>query len=187
MSKEEFNNIIMLLNATYRTKDGAIIQDKRQAEVWYRFLSDLEYSIAQQAVVNLVAKMPFVPTIADIRNEYAGLTSSADLGDAEAWAMVREGIRNGIYGATEEFNKFPEVVQKAVGNPMSLSEWAMMSSSDVETVVQSQFLRAYRAAVAERKNDRVLGAIGARKGSMVELAEKVAKRLESNDDGCSLP
>lgn len=182
MEREEFNNIVMVLNATYSTKNYTMISSKEQALVWYTMLSDLDYTIARQAVVNLIARSPYQPTVADIRNEYASLTNRAELGEAEAWTMVRDGIRNGTYGATEEFSKFPAAIQRAVGSPMSLSEWAMLSSSEVETVVQSQFLRAYRAACAEQKTENALGAIGAKKGSMVELAEQIAKRLDGVRD-----
>ena len=178
MDKTEFNSIVMVLNNAYKSRNnGLMIESKEQANVWYSFLRDLDGEIAKKAIVNLVARMPWQPTIADIRNEYAALTNKMSVGEAEAWAMVRDGIRNGTYGATEEFAKFPDAIKRAVGNPMSLSEWAMMSSDDVETVIQSQFLRASRAALAEEKTERTIGQIGTRHGSMVEIAEHVANGL----------
>lgn len=180
MVEDEFNKIVMVLNTAY-PRGGPLIKDKEQATVWFEFLKDLDYKICKQAVSNYVLRNPFPPAVADIRKEYAELANEPMLGEAEAWAMVRDGIKNGTYGATEEFSKFPPEVQRAVGNPMSLSEWAMLSPKEVETVVQSQFLNAYRVETNITKNDRQMGLIGARRGAMAQLAATVAERLVQKD------
>lgn len=44
----------------------------------------------------------------------------------------------------EEFSKLPPLVQKAVGTPDNLRNWSQTNLESVETVIQSNFLRAYR-------------------------------------------
>lgn len=67
----------------------------------------------------------------------------------QAWALVAKAIRNGIYGAEEEFAKLPPAVQRAVGNPGNIREWATMDSKSVQSVVQSNVMRTYRSVVAK--------------------------------------
>lgn len=72
-----------------------------------------------------------------------------EMSELEAWGLVNRAIRNGNYGAEEEFAKLPEVIQAAVGSPGQIREWASMDIEDLQTVAQSNFLRSYRAC-AER-------------------------------------
>jgi hypothetical protein len=65
----------------------------------------------------------------------------------EAWSLVSNAIKNGYYGAEEEFAKLPEVVQKAVGTPANLRAWAHTDEASIENVVQSNFMRTYRTVV----------------------------------------
>lgn len=178
MERVEFSKIVLILNAAYRNNGKPMIEDKMQADVWYEMLKDLDYAVAEKAVKNMIARSPYQPTIADVRKEYARLVTAPAMGEGEAWGLVREAIRNGTYGATEEFAKLPPVLQKAVGNPMSLTEWASLSSKEVETVVYSNFMKALRGVQEREKDSAVVGAIGAKDGEYVGIAEKVLNMLE---------
>lgn len=65
----------------------------------------------------------------------------------EAWQRVRKAIGNGIYHAEEEFEKLPDSVKKVVGSPQQLSNWAVLDTREIETVVQSNFLKAYDSVI----------------------------------------
>lgn len=176
MTYDEFSKIAKVMNAAYASND-VMFTSAKQIEVWHRMLSDLDCEVVEKAVLNLIAKSEKKPTIAAIRREYFDLVMPEDMNEQQAWDMVRDGIRNGTYGAVEEFEKFPDVIKKAVGSPMSLTEWAALESSQVETVIQSLFKRSYRAAIEQQNKAKVLGAIGTKAGAMAALTENVAKRL----------
>ena len=72
----------------------------------------------------------------------------------EAWLLVSKALRNGTYGAVKEFNKLPPLVQKAVGSPDNLRNWAQTDSESIENVVQSNFMRTYRTVVNRAKEYR---------------------------------
>ena len=72
-----------------------------------------------------------------------------------AWALVSRALRNGTYGAEEEFNKLPDDVKRAVGSPEQLHNWATTDEKTVETVIQSNFMRTYRTVI-ERKNQTAM-------------------------------
>ena len=65
--------------------------------------------------------------------------------------LVSRALRNGYYGAVEEFNKLPPLVQKAVGSPDNLRNWALTDINSIENVVQSNFMRTYRTVVNRAK------------------------------------
>lgn len=67
--------------------------------------------------------------------------------EAEAWAMVAKATRNSLYHSAEEFARLPETVQRVVGSPSMLREWAMMDSETLNSVAASNFMRSYRARV----------------------------------------
>ena len=65
--------------------------------------------------------------------------------------MVRTAASNSTYHAKEEFEKLPPCVQRAVGSPGTLEKWAKTEQTDLETVVQSNFLRTYATVLAKQK------------------------------------
>ncbi len=69
-----------------------------------------------------------------------------------AWGLVSKALRNGTYGAVEEFNKLPPLVRQAVGMPDNLKNWATADYQTIETVIQSNFLRTYETVV-KRANE----------------------------------
>lgn len=74
----------------------------------------------------------------------------------EAWALVSLAIRNSNYHSEEEFDKLPAIVQKAVGSPATLREWASMDSNTVHSVEQSNFMRTFDAVAKRVREDAKL-------------------------------
>lgn len=74
----------------------------------------------------------------------------------EAWGLVRKALQNGIYGSEEEYAKLPDAVQRAVGSPQQLSAWAMAPEDQLETVMQSNFLRTYSAICQRREAEALI-------------------------------
>ena len=74
-----------------------------------------------------------------------------ELSEGQAWALVEKATRNGGYGYKEEFDKLPPIVQKAVGSPSQIHEWAMMDSDTVKSVVASNFMRSYKIMLKREK------------------------------------
>ena len=64
--------------------------------------------------------------------------------EAEAWAQVYKAIQNSGYHSKEEFDKLHPVVQRVVGRPEVLKAWGMLSVEETQTVIASNFQRAYR-------------------------------------------
>lgn len=182
MTLDEFKDVARLINAMYGTGEKVIFDTVAKVTAWYSCLSDLEYSAVAAAVKNHAMRCKFAPSIAEIREECVNITTAPLLDEHEAWLMVRDAIRNGIYGSDEEFHKFPDEVKAAVVSPATLSDWAYLNSSEIDTVIQSQFKRQYRACIDRIHKETVLGAIGTKQGAMAGIAENVAARLGVNNE-----
>ena len=61
-----------------------------------------------------------------------------------AWRLVRNAIRRGLYYFDEEYAKLPEDVQRVVGEPSQLRDWAMLESETIDSVIQSNFTKRYQ-------------------------------------------
>ena len=136
MTKEEFLIISRAIRAVYPN----MLADDGAKDVWFSMLSDLPYKQVSVALQTHMMTSKYPPTIADLRVNHAEQHSLTDL---EAWSMVRKAIRNGSYGAEEEFDQLPEIVQRAVGAASNLRQWEQSDSGMLETI-EAHFLKAFR-------------------------------------------
>ena len=64
-----------------------------------------------------------------------------ELINTDLWEKFLIAIRNGIYGAEDEFKKLPKSVQRFVGGPEQLQDIAHLDSETIHSVVKGQFLK----------------------------------------------
>lgn len=123
-------------------------------DVWQMMLDEYSYnqvSIALKAYVTSDTS-GFAPSVGEIVAKIQLLSQPQELDGMAAWGLVSKALRNGTYGAVEEFNKLPPLVKQAVGMPDNLKNWATSDYQTIETVIQSNFLRTYETAV-KRANE----------------------------------
>jgi hypothetical protein len=146
------------MNLTETKKAMAVIQeiyprfmDGRDAAntvaIWAKMFPGEEYPRVEAAILAFVASdvKGFPPSIGQIKDKLAQMQADNTLDEAGAWALVAAAMRNGIYGSKKEFAKLPYDVQRAVGSPNQLRDWALMDMEVVNSVVCSNFMRSYRA------------------------------------------
>jgi hypothetical protein len=128
---------------------------KATAAVWHSMLAnyeDKEVAMALRAYIVSDTK-GFPPAIGQIIDLIH--VKPSEMSELEAWGLVARAIRNGNYGAEEEYAKLPEEIQIALGSPNQIREWAQ-SDSDSLGVAQSNFLRSYRTTIErQRKADKM--------------------------------
>lgn len=144
MTRDETIQILMMVQAAYPNYKPS---DKTVAiNTWNLLLSEYSYSQVESGLRAYILSdtSGFAPSIGQIVDKIKTANEPAQLNESEAWGLVSKAIRNGYYGAVEEFSKLPPLVQKAVGTPDNLRNWSQTNLDSVETVIQSNFLRAYR-------------------------------------------
>lgn len=116
------------------------------------------------------------------------MTQPQELNEMEAWSLVYRAICNSTYNSVSEFEKLPPLVQKAVGLPDSLREWAMTENLNKE-VVMANFQKAYKAELhrheeLQKMPQNVRNLIEkANVGSYsAQIAEKRQQAIESAND-----
>lgn len=148
MTRQETIKILSVLRAAYPGFYSKIAEAdaKMAVNVWTEMFCDDDYqlvSAAVKAVINAGTKDGYPPDIGRIKEEIRRFAQPETDTAMAAWNQVRKAIS--YYNARENFAKLPELAQQIVGSPNQLKEWAMMEMEDISTVVQSNFLKAYRA------------------------------------------
>ena len=151
---------------------------------WALVLGEYDFAIASRAVQLYLANdtKGFPPSPGQIVDAIHKITNPriAEMTATEAWALVRKAIRNGYYGAEEEFEKLPTVCQRAIGSPSNLRELAQLDIDQVETVEQSHFIKAYNTQVIrERETAKMPSDIRA----LVEKAVSEKRQLANPKTG----
>ena len=93
----------------------------------------------------------FPPHIGAIKEAIVKLKTSDEMTELEAWALVNKATKNSTWNAKEEFDKLPPVIQRLVGSPQQLRDWAAMPADTINSVVASNFQRSYKARAANER------------------------------------
>lgn len=181
MTRDETMAIMGVLKTAYpsymRGVDGVDLDNT--IELWAEMFDDAPASVVAVAVKQLIKTCKFPPTIADVLEKVRVLTEPPRMSEMAAWVMVSKAVANSIYNAEREFARLPEDVQGIVGNADTLRSWAMIDLDEFHTVLQSNFMRSYRAAVrynadANRPLAGIGGAMGLRALDIVKDEEPEA-------------
>lgn len=147
LKPDEFMLLVKGMKAVYT--QPTFLPDGDAIEVWYQLLNDIPYPLLNAAVQAYmkINESSFPPSPAALRKYATRGTDASDESKAlQEWASVKKALRNSIYGSEEEFEKLSETAKRAIGSPMVLRDWAMLDVADVDTVIQSNFLRAWRTS-----------------------------------------
>lgn len=152
MTREETVKIIRIMCDCYPNYKPNNLSET--VDVWQMMLDEYSYnqvSIALKAYVTSDTS-GFAPSVGEIVAKIKLVSQPQELDGMAAWGLVSKALRNGTYGAVEEFNKLPPLVRQAVGIPDNLKNWATSDYQTIETVIQSNFLRTYEVVV-KRANE----------------------------------
>ena len=178
MNREETLKVCLIVQSAYPQHYERFGDRERQAmsEVWNAVLTDYTYPVVCAGVKAFISTdtKGFPPSPGQIIDHIHKLTAKPEnkLSESEAWGMVYKALCNGIYGAEEEFNKLPPVVQRAVGSPDVLRAWAMEENVNV---TQSNFQRSYRTVSEQAREEAKLPQ------SVVALIGKMTERMAITD------
>lgn len=159
MRLEETIKIIKIVKSSYpRFYDKVNAEDfNDMIDSWHLMLEEYDYPNVQAGLVSFIKTdtSGFPPSVGQIIAMMPSIRNDmhATITPIEAWALVSKAIKNSNYNSEDEFAKLPPLVQKAVGNPATLREWAAMESNTVHSVEQSNFLRTYEALMKRAKDD----------------------------------
>lgn len=151
MTRDEVKVLIMSIKALY---PNFKVEDMRiTINVWADVLQDFSGKDIERALkdYSLTDTSGFAPSISQLVTR---IPRADVMSKYEAWELVHKAIKNGIYGAEEEFDKLPERLQKLIGGAGQIRRWAMDGKIEY---VQNQFMKNYTEPDAEVRHQELIG------------------------------
>ncbi len=150
MTREEIQDFLAMIQAAYPnfnppSKTAAVNAWKLALEEYEETAVHTAFKLYMQTNTS-----GFAPVPGQIIDKIHTMTQPQELNEMEAWSLVYKAICNSTYNSVSEFEKLPPLVQKAVGLPDSLREWAMTENLNLE-VVMSNFQRAYKVELKRQE------------------------------------
>lgn len=156
MNRRETHQILMILQANYPDSFRGMSKEAAEVKInlWANMFEDEPFEVVAAAVKAYMAAdaKSFMPTVGQIKERIATMCSRGEMTELEAWNIVANALRNSAYGAEEEFDKLPPQLQRTVGSPNQLREWALMDAEAVHTVVASNFQRSFKVWQARERD-----------------------------------
>ena len=155
MTKKEMAEIIAIMQSNY-PDDFRGMSDKAMSgkiNLWFMQFRDDDFKEVLAAVMAHIATDTnrFMPPVGVIKAKLVDIRMPEELTPQEAWELVSKATRNSTYNSGEEFEKLPPVVQRLVGSPAQLKEWAAMDTDTLHSVVASNFQRSYKVRAASER------------------------------------
>lgn len=161
MTRRETGIIMDILATAYpRFYAGQDAPDPAKAvALWAEMFAEDDVALVAAAVKALIAAddKGFPPHIGAVKAKLRQITGARrELSESEAWNLIAAAVRNSGYEAAQEFAKLPPVLQRIVGSPATLREWACMDSETLHSVVASNVQRSYKAISARERELEML-------------------------------
>jgi hypothetical protein len=172
-----------MIKTAYRNfyKDLTKEEAEQLIDLWAELFESDPVNQVTEAVKSLIYSLQFPPTIADVKGKLSLINTKPSMSAVEAWGLIAEATQDSLYNSVEQFNKLPALVQRLVGSPTQLKEWATMDSDIVNSVVASNFQKSYREVAIVEKEYQALPESAKRLKEM--LGNTVKALSEFNPDG----
>lgn len=166
MTREETAKILFIVSKEYDVKGDVA----SRLDIWQDAFKNHSYEQINAALTmyirsDIYGKAPHPGQL------LAQLDNIAPVGltEAEAWTMVQKAICRSNYYALEEYEKLPELIQRTVGSPATLRDWA---SSENLAQVKKDFGFLYRTELERAEYIRKMPE------NVRKLTQKIVKELE---------
>lgn len=183
MTYEETRKVLSVIKACFPQHFAKWTKEEGEnfLAVWSDMFVDDDPILVMTAVKSYIRSntSPFPPSVGQIVELMQKLTSPQSMTEQEAWAYIEKALRNSIYNSQKEFDALPADIQRTVGSPSQLKQWAQMDTGEINSVVASNFMRSYRNRIADNKEYSKLPSQA--QSLITGLAEKM--KLENNIKG----
>lgn len=182
MTREETQKLLLTISSIYpnfKPEDKTLTVDS-----WHWALEDYDGAAIMGALQIYVktSTSGFAPSVSQLITALHKPIENEQMTEGEAWYLVKQAIQGANYHAEENFEKLPPLIQKAIGGPSMLRQWGMTDTEEVNTVVMSNFQRAYRSlAERERFEQKVPAQLSELVKGLVEQTKGV-KGIETRDN-----
>ena len=187
MNNIEATRIVAVIETNwtpYKSTQAAI-------DLWASSFADEPFELVNAAVQALVQTdtSGFRPNVGQVREEMRNILYGRPMTETEAWLAVKgcfheaqEGAET-LRGAKAAWKKLPEDIQKLV-TPRQLMDWNGIETEQLDTVIQSNFMRSYREI---RKTRHAKEMMSKSLLSVIEKIQKASPVFEDHDAPKNVP
>lgn len=165
MTKQETAKILAVLQAAYPNfyRGMSASEVDSVIAVWASMFEHEPYTIVSAAIKTLLAsdEKGYPPHIGAVKAAIRCITEPDTPTESEAWAVVMKAASNSAYHSESEFLKLPETIKSTVGSARALRTIGLAEGDEL-TVLQSNFMRSYRAVVSREKTRSIASESNAR-------------------------
>lgn len=149
MTNKDMAGILATIERLYPGHRKTEQERVEMVKVWASMFPDDDPAAVMGAVRAFAATdtSGFPPSVGQIR---ARMNTAPQMGEGEAWSLVSRACRNAYYHADEEFRKLPEDIQQTLGSASQLRDWSLLDEATLQSVIASNFQRAYRTTQTRR-------------------------------------
>lgn len=149
MDREETLKIMSVMKAAYPQyyRDMSRADADGIVALWTDLFADDPYPVVAAALKALLSARTstFPPVIGEVKAKVNLLTQPVGMSEQEVWALVSKAVRNtDPTNPSKQYNKLPQVIQKALGSANTLREWGTVDEDEFSTVVSSNFMRSFK-------------------------------------------
>lgn len=151
MTFEEWKTLAKGMRALYTSQN--FLPDGESVKTWYMMVRDLPYEAANAAIQKYAATNRFPPTVADIRDQAAEMTSGRQDDWGEAWKQVMGAVRKHGYmdqeGALASLGSLARRTVERLG-------WKELCASENAMADRANFRMVYEQLQQEGRKDAQL-------------------------------
>lgn len=157
ITRDEIIKVLTILKTAYPKYYANMSKEEAENTIalYYDMFKNDDSKLLALAVKNIIVKLTFPPSIAEIKSEMYKLTNINET-PIELWNKLRRAISNSTYNSVEEFEKLPVKVQRYLGSPKALRELGQNDSSINDTVVKGQFLKQIENIIVQEKEEQIM-------------------------------
>ena len=189
MTKQEIAKILSTVKIAYPHSFRGMSREDANATMalWERQFRDFDYAIVQMAIDSIIAvdTSDYMPSIGKVKDMILKLSRPDARSASEAWRIVKKTLTEKsliwIDDSIDAFNELPPDVQLCIGSAQQLHQWARTSDTDIDTVIASNFMRAYREQ-AQRERERMLLPGDVKQALGIEDTKTIETKGENTDE-----
>lgn len=151
MNKKEIINLLAIATANFPSMQERDM--KPTAVLWEKSLSDVNYEIAEKALIKVLSTSKYFPTLAEIREAIAQLTTTRTIDAMEAWGLIGQAVkRYGFNRQAEAMAMLPDDVVEMVKR----FTWREICYNENPDTLRAQFRMAWDTQSKRDKEMKLL-------------------------------
>lgn len=176
MTRKEIANLIGWAAANFPAMQQKELQPT--AVLWEKMLGDIPYEVAEKALMSVLAKAKYFPTVAEIREAAAEIINPQLPSAMDAWGEVTQAVkRYGYYRQEEALNSLSPLTRRVVQN----IGWHEICLCEQPDIIRGQFRMAYEQYAKREREEAIMPAevkqLAGNRAKVLSLVGRIGKAL----------